>query len=74
MSIFSERLRRLREEKRPTPSMYVVSQLCGLHTGAIRRYERGEAEPTLSGLVAIAEFYSVPIDYLAGLTENRDPY
>ena len=52
---FPERLRKLREEKRI--KRYILSQRCGLHSDAIRRYERGEAEPDLLSLIAIADFF-----------------
>ena len=61
---FRNRLRHLRERKRI--SRRVLSELCGLGSDAIRRYERGEAEPTLHSLVAIAEFFGVSLDYLVG--------
>jgi transcriptional regulator with XRE-family HTH domain len=61
---FRQRLQRLREKQRI--SRRVLSELCGLNANAIRRYERGEAEPTLHSLVAIAEFFEVSIDYLVG--------
>ena len=66
---FPERLRRLREEKRK--SRAVLSELCGLHTDAIRRYERGEAEPDLVSLIAIADFFEVSLDYLTGRADYR---
>ena len=66
---FPERLRRLREEKRK--SRAVLSELCGLHTDAIRRYERGEAEPDLVSLIAIADYFEVSLDYLTGRTMYR---
>lgn len=61
---FRQRLQSLREQRRI--SRIVLSELCGLHPDAIRRYERGECEPTLESLVAIAEFFGVTIDYLVG--------
>ena len=61
---FRQRLQQLREKKRI--SRKVLSELCGLNTDAIRRYERGEVEPTLHSLVAIAEYFEVTVDYLAG--------
>ena len=61
---FRKRLRQLRE-KRGT-SRKVLSELCGLNSDAVRRYERGEAEPSLSSLVALAEFFEVSVDYLVG--------
>lgn len=63
---FRENLKRLRERR--GISRRVLSELCGLSSDAIRRYERGEAEPTLSSISAIADFFEVSIDYL---TENK---
>ena len=62
--VFRQRLQTLREKKHI--SRIVLSELCGLHPDAIRRYERGESEPTLHSLVAIAEFFEVTVDYLVG--------
>lgn len=62
------RLRRLREEKRPLLSMAVTSELIGLPIGAIRKYERGEAKPTVESLSAIADYFHVSMDYLWGRT------
>lgn len=61
---FRRRLQDLREKKRI--SRKILSELCGLHPDAIRRYERGETEPTLHSLIAISEYFEVTIDYLVG--------
>lgn len=61
---FSQRLQMLREKKHI--SRIVLSELCGLYPDAIRKYERGEREPSIESLVAIAEFFEVTIDYLVG--------
>ena len=61
---FRQRLQELREKKRI--SRKVLSELCGLNHEAVRRYERGEAEPTLHSLIAIAEYFEVTVDYLIG--------
>lgn len=61
---FRQRLQQLREKKRI--SRKVLSELCGLNSDAVRRYERGEAEPTLHSLVALAEYFEVTVDYLVG--------
>lgn len=66
---FARRLRRLREQRRI--SRRVMSELCGLHHDAIRRYELGEAEPPVEALIAIAEFFEVSIDYLTGRQNYR---
>lgn len=66
---FTRRLRRLREQRRI--SRRVMSELCGLHHDAIRRYELGEAEPPVEALIAIADFFEVSIDYLTGRQNYR---
>lgn len=70
METFPQRLQWLREKKRI--SRRVLSELCGLSPDAVRRYERGEAEPTLTSLLCLAEFFEVTIDYLIG-RENERP-
>ncbi|MBQ4145887.1 MAG: helix-turn-helix transcriptional regulator [Clostridia bacterium] len=65
---FSQRLQQLREKKKI--SRRVTSELCGLATDSVRKYERGESEPTLSSLVALAEFFGVSVDYLLGKEEK----
>lgn len=65
---FRIRLQHLRERKRI--SRKVLSELCGLNSDAVRRYERGESEPTLHSLVALAEFFEVTVDYLVGRSER----
>ena len=69
MQEFPLRLRKLREEKRM--KRYILSQRCGLHTDAVRRYERGEAEPDMVSLIAIADFFEVSLDYLTGRADYR---
>ena len=42
------------------------------YTGtSVSRWERGEQDPTLAALIAMANFFNVTIDYLAG-RENED--
>lgn len=61
---FPRRLRCLRD--RAGLKRYVLSERCGLHSDAIRRYECGEQEPELPSLIAIADFFGVSLDYLCG--------
>lgn len=65
-SEFPKRLQALREKE--GKSRVVLSQLCGLPDSSIRRYERGEAQPTMSSLIAIADYFCVSVDYLLGRT------
>ncbi len=64
MSTFPERLRRLRESERPIKSMRIKSELIGLGTDTLRKYERGEREPGLTELKLIANHYHVSLDAL----------
>nr|DAF02624.1 MAG TPA: helix-turn-helix domain protein [Caudoviricetes sp.] len=63
---FGARLRQLRESQRPVKSMAVVSELCGMERSALRRYERGERLPSIAAMIALADYYGVTLDYLAG--------
>lgn len=65
---FRQRLQQLREKKRV--SRKVLSELCGLSSDAVRRYERGEREPTMHSLIALAEYFNVTVDYLVGRCEK----
>lgn len=47
-----------------------VSELCELHKDAVRRYEKGEAEPKLSSAIAIAKTLNISLDYLTGLSDD----
>ena len=64
MSSFPERLRKLRERERPIISRQVKSELIGLGSNTLRRYERGEREPGLTELKKTAKHYHVSLDDL----------
>ena len=64
---FPARLQKLREQRRI--SRKTLSELCGLHPDAVRLYERGEAEPSVVSLVALADYFGVSTDYLLGRTK-----
>lgn len=69
---FSRRLQELRERRRL--SRRVLSELCGLSKGMIAAYERGEREPSVRSLLALAEFFEVSVDELLDRkTEKFDP-
>ncbi len=61
---FPTRLRELREQR--GISRKVLSELCGLPTDAVRRYEREEARPTMDALIKLADYFDVSLDYLTG--------
>lgn len=66
--VFKQRLQQLRERKRI--SRRVLSELCGLSPDSVRRYERGEDEPRLTALKALADFFEVSVDYLIGREDD----
>lgn len=67
LSEFSERLRRLRERNRLSRSR--LSELCGLSSDLIRKYELGECKAGQDSLEAIADYFEVSTDYLLGRTD-----
>jgi len=64
---FSERLRELREEK--GIGQVELAEKLSVSKGIISLWENGLREPKLSNLIAIAKFFDVPIDFLAGLSD-----
>ena len=63
--IFGERLKELRAEK--GVGQIELSVALGVSKGIISLWENGLREPKLSNLVALARYFQVSIDYLAGL-------
>ncbi len=63
--VFAERFKLLRQEKE-LGQIQLAKEL-DVGKSVISLWERGECEPTLSKLVAIAKFFHVTVDYLAGL-------
>ena len=62
---FGERLKALRQEK--GLGQVALSKQLDVGKSIISLWEQNKCEPTLSKLIAIAEFFGVSIDYLAGL-------
>lgn len=65
---FPGRLRELRERR--GISRRTLSELCGLQHDSVRRFERGEMQPNLEAAAAIADFFDVSLDWLAGRTRR----
>lgn len=70
MPIFAERIRELRIEKGLTQDE--LGEVIGVKRYSIYSYEKGRACPEMKSLVALAEFFDVSIDYLAGRTDKRE--
>ncbi len=66
-TIFCERLRELRKERKL--GQIALADALDVGKSVVSLWELGKCEPTLSKLVAIAKFFDVSIDYLAGLED-----
>ncbi len=63
-TIFGKRLKELREER--GVSQPALAKELGVSRAIVSFWENGLREPTLSNLVAIADYFDESIDYLAG--------
>lgn len=59
------RIKDLREDRDLTQK--AVAEKIGLYTTTYQRYERGEREIPFDLAIALAKFYNVSLDFLAGL-------
>ena len=62
------RIRDLREDADKTQKE--VADALGLWLNTYRNYETGKREIPLDIAITIAKYYTVSLDYLAGLTDN----
>lgn len=69
MPKFNERLKLLRQET--GLSQQDFAKQVGLSKSSVNMYERGEREPGLETLEAIADYFNVDMDYLLGRSEHR---
>ena len=70
MSAFSDRILLLKKQRNLLQKDIAAS--AGLSLRAYQYYEKAQKEPTLSALVALADFFDVSIDYLCGRTDNPE--
>ena len=68
MSNFAKRARELRKShgltQKQVAAIFESSEILW------RKYEAGYRTPTVEGLIAIADYFGVSIDYLVGRTDN----
>ena len=69
MDLFAVRLQELRKEKK-VPQKELAERL-GISVRAYHYYEEGKRSPDFQGLLTLADFYGVSLDYLVGRTEQR---
>lgn len=67
MSIFSIRLKELRQEKHLT--LKEVSSLIGIPLTTYANYEQGTREPSIDMLKILCDVFDVSSDYLIGRTD-----
>lgn len=65
---FAERLKELRAERQVTQLM--LAQALGMTDRTFRKYEARAIDPTLSVLIALADFFDVSLDYLVGRSDD----
>ena len=67
---FSTRLRELRKSKNVNQT--ALGNDVGVTLKQIQRYEHGLNEPTLSVLIALADYFDVSLDYLVGRSDVKE--
>jgi len=51
-----------------------IAKSIGISLRSYQRYEHGEREPSMSTLIALADFFDVSLDYLVGRTDNPNSH
>ncbi len=70
MESFKERVKNLRKEKRFTQRE--MGEQLGITMRAYQSYEQGTRYPDFPGLIRLADFFDVSIDYLVGRSDHRE--
>lgn len=68
MSCFVERLQQLKNERGLLQKDIATDNHLSLR--AYQYYERGERQPTLPVLLALADYFNVSLDYLVGRSDD----
>ena len=66
------RIRALREDKDLNQTQ--VAKMLNMSQTGYSKYETGENDVPTHILIKLANFYETSIDYILGLTENKQPY
>lgn len=69
MSNFNEIFKDLRTKKSVT--QLTIAEYLGVTPRTIRFYETGERKPDFDGLIKLADYFEVSLDYLVG--RSNDP-
>lgn len=68
VSIFGEKLKRLREEKGLTQEN-IARKLC-ISRATVSKYESGRRKPDIETMKTLSKYYGVSVDYIIGMTET----
>ena len=69
MDIFSERFKQLKAERDVT--YREIGEHLGVKTRAVQLYASGAGKPDYWGFLALADYFGVSLDYLAGRSDTR---
>ncbi|USF25726.1 hypothetical protein N510_000638 [Firmicutes bacterium ASF500] len=69
MADFSERVRELRKERGLKQAE--MADICGVKVRSYQRYEHGDGYPEVPGLIFLADYFNVSLDYLMGRKDER---
>lgn len=66
------RIRDLREDA--SLSQQFIADYLGIDQSYYSKCERGVYQMHLNDIIKLAQFYKTSVDYLLGLTDQREPY
>ena len=69
MATFAERVRELRAEHGVKRTE--MAEICGIKVRGYQYYEHGDGYPEVHGLVFLADYFEVSLDYLMGRKDER---
>ena len=70
MSDFVSRLQLLKSQKNITQKS--IPENIGISLRAYQYYEKGQREPSMSVLIALADLFDVSLDYLVGRSDDPE--
>ena len=70
MAEFSDRIKQLRAEQGMTQE--ALGNIIGVTRFSVYTYEKGLNYPEVRGLIILADYFKVSIDYLVGRTDNPE--
>ena len=70
MATFEERLVELRTKA--GVSQQTIGDVLEVSRWAVHNYEAGKNRPAFNGLLALADYFNVSLDYLVGRSDHRD--